>query len=116
MTGVQTCALPIFAAWRKAADAVFERRAFKEAENAYRQALGILKTLPESPERDGHEWALMNRFAQVLQVTQGWAAPEAAAAAQRARLAPSALRSAAASGDRRCIPGQWALPAGRDCA
>ena len=75
---------PAIAAWRKAADTVFERRAFKEAENAYRQALGILKTLPESPERDGREWALMNRFAQVLQVTQGWAAPEAAGAAERA--------------------------------
>jgi class 3 adenylate cyclase/tetratricopeptide (TPR) repeat protein len=72
------------AAWRKAADAVFERRAFKEAENAYRQALAILRTLPESAERDGREWVLMNRFAQVLQVTQGWAAAEAAAAAERA--------------------------------
>ena len=72
------------AAWRKAADAVFERHAFKEAEQAYRQALDILKTLPESRERDGRELELMNRFAQVTGVTRGWNAPEAADAAARA--------------------------------
>jgi len=72
------------AAWRKAADAVFARHAFKEAEEAYRQALDILKTLPESPERDGRELELMNRFAQVIGMTLGWNAPEAADAAARA--------------------------------
>jgi len=72
------------AAWRKAADAVFKRHAFKEAEQAYRQALAILRTLAESRERDRRELELMSRFAQVLQVTKGWAAPEAADAAAHA--------------------------------
>jgi class 3 adenylate cyclase/tetratricopeptide (TPR) repeat protein len=71
--------------WRKAADSAFERHAFKEAEEAYRRALDLVATLPESRERDSRERELMNRFAQVLQVTQGWAAPEAASAAARAR-------------------------------
>jgi class 3 adenylate cyclase len=72
------------AAWRKAGDAVFERHAFKEAEEAYRQALAVLRTLPESRERDGRELELMNRFVQVLGVTRGWSEPEAASAAARA--------------------------------
>ncbi len=71
--------------WREAGDAAFERHALKEAENAYRQAHSILKTLPEPHERDGLERELMKRFAQVLQITQGWAAPEAAAVAELAR-------------------------------
>ena len=70
-------AAPAIAAWRKAGDTAFERNAFKEAEEAYRQALAILGTLPESPERDERELDLMNRFVQVLQLTRGWAAPEA---------------------------------------
>ena len=73
------------AAWRKTADTVFERHAYKEAEEAYRQALAILKTLAESRARDSRELELMNRFAQVLQVTQGWAAPEAVDVAKQAQ-------------------------------
>jgi class 3 adenylate cyclase/tetratricopeptide (TPR) repeat protein len=76
---------PAIAAWRKSGDATFERHAFKEAEEAYRQALAILRALPESRERDGRELELMNRFAQVLQVTRGWTAPEAADAAAHAQ-------------------------------
>jgi class 3 adenylate cyclase/tetratricopeptide (TPR) repeat protein len=75
---------PAIAAWRRAADAAFERNAFKEAEETFRQALTMLGTLPESRERDGRELELMNRFARVLQVTRGWASPEAADAAAHA--------------------------------
>jgi tetratricopeptide (TPR) repeat protein len=75
---------PAIAAWRKAADAAFERYAFKEAEEAYQQALMILSTLPVSRERDGRELEIMNRFAPILQVTRGWAAPEAADATAHA--------------------------------
>lgn len=71
-------------AWRKVAEEMFKRHAFKEAERAYRQALDILKTLPETRDQESSERELINRFAQVLQVTQGWAAPEAAAATSRA--------------------------------
>ena len=76
---------PAIAAWRKAADAAYGHRAFKEAEHSYRQALSILKTLTESHERDSRELELMNQFAQVLQVTRGWAAQEAVDAAARAQ-------------------------------
>ena len=73
------------AAWRKAADSVFERHAFKEAEEAYRQAIALLKNVAESRERDERELELMDRFAKVLQLTQGWTAPEASDAAAHAR-------------------------------
>jgi len=73
------------AAWKKAAETALERRAFKEAEEAYRQALAIIKTLPETSERDAQELELMIRFVQVLQATRGWAAPEAADATARAQ-------------------------------
>jgi tetratricopeptide (TPR) repeat protein len=75
---------PAIAAWRKAGDAAFERHAFKEAEEAYRQALAILKTIAESRERDSHELELTNRLAQVLQVIWGWSAPDAADAGAHA--------------------------------
>jgi class 3 adenylate cyclase/tetratricopeptide (TPR) repeat protein len=75
---------PAIAAWRKAADAAFERHAFKEAEQAYRQTLILLRNLPESRDRDGRELEVMNRFAPVLQVTRGWAAPDAAEATAHA--------------------------------
>jgi class 3 adenylate cyclase len=73
------------AAWKKAAEIAFERHAFKEAEEEYRQALTIIRTLPETSEREAQELELMIRFVQVLQATKGWAAPEAADAAARAQ-------------------------------
>jgi len=74
------------AAWRRAGNSAFERRAFKEAEEAYRRALEILRTLEESAERDGRELDLMSSLVQVLQFTRGWNAPEAVDAADRARV------------------------------
>jgi class 3 adenylate cyclase/tetratricopeptide (TPR) repeat protein len=76
---------PAIAAWRKAGDAAFERSAFKEAEEAYRRALELIRSLPESAERDARELELMSPLVQVLQAMKGWAAPEAAAAAAHAR-------------------------------
>jgi tetratricopeptide (TPR) repeat protein len=65
------------AAWRKAGDAGFKRYAFKEAENAYRHVLDLIRALGESRERDAQELELMNRLVPVLQLAKGWAAPEA---------------------------------------
>src|SRR5262249_54664437 len=73
------------AAWRKAGDSAFLRYACKEAEASYRHALDLLRTLPESPERPQRELELLNRFVPVLQLTRGWAAPEAAEAVAHAR-------------------------------
>jgi class 3 adenylate cyclase/tetratricopeptide (TPR) repeat protein len=73
------------AAWRKAGDSAFLRYACKEAEASYRHALDLLRTLPESPERPERELELLNRFIPALQLTRGWAAPEAAEAVAYAR-------------------------------
>jgi class 3 adenylate cyclase/tetratricopeptide (TPR) repeat protein len=68
------------AAWRKAGDAGSKRYAFTEAENAYRQALDLIRVQAESRERDAQELELMNRLIPALQLAKGWAAPEAAEA------------------------------------
>jgi hypothetical protein len=76
---------PAIAAWRKAGDSAFLRYACKEAEASYRHALDLLRTLAESRERLERELALLNRFIPALQLTRGWAAPEAAEAVAHAR-------------------------------
>jgi class 3 adenylate cyclase/tetratricopeptide (TPR) repeat protein len=76
---------PAVAAWKNAANVAYARRAFKEAETAYRQALAMLTTLSESPERDAKELDLCSGLNRVLQLTQGYAAPETVEAAARAR-------------------------------
>jgi tetratricopeptide (TPR) repeat protein len=67
---------PAIFAWRKAAAAADARHAFKEAEEGYRQARAMVKTLPESEERDARELELSSVLVQVLQVTRGYTAPE----------------------------------------
>jgi class 3 adenylate cyclase/tetratricopeptide (TPR) repeat protein len=67
---------PAISAWRKAAAAADARHAFKEAEEGYRQARAVLKTLPESAVRDARELELSSVLVQVLQVTRGYTAPE----------------------------------------
>ena len=74
------------AAWKNAANVAYTRRAFKEAETAYRQALAMLATLPDSSKRDARELDLCSGLNRVLQMTQGYAAPETVEAAARARL------------------------------
>jgi class 3 adenylate cyclase/tetratricopeptide (TPR) repeat protein len=72
-------------AWKSAGDAAYSRRAFKEAELDHQQALAMLKTLPESPERDARELEFASVLVQVLQLIKGYSAPDAIAAAARAR-------------------------------
>ncbi|HEY2483195.1 MAG TPA: AAA family ATPase [Caulobacteraceae bacterium] len=79
-------AAPAVAAWKSAGDVAYARRAYKEAEGAYRQGLAMLSTAPESPERDSTELALASALNRVLQLTRGYAAPETVEAASRARL------------------------------
>ncbi|MGH7813752.1 MAG: hypothetical protein ACREQI_07075 [Candidatus Binataceae bacterium] len=69
-------AKPAIAAWKKAGAAATRRRAFKEAGENFRQALAMLNTLPESPERDARELELMRALVEVLQLTKGYSAPE----------------------------------------
>lgn len=74
------------AAWREAGHAAQARKAFHEAEAAYRRGLDILARLPEDAERDGRELALQSSLAATLQITRGYSAPETEAAATRANL------------------------------
>ena len=76
---------PALAAWSRAGDLSFGRRAFKEAEDAYRRALEILATEQESPERDQRELGLLGSLSQVLQFIKGWNDPDSTAVADKAR-------------------------------
>jgi class 3 adenylate cyclase/tetratricopeptide (TPR) repeat protein len=73
------------AAWRRAGDAARARCAFKEAEEIYRQALALLSTQTESPDRDAVELKLVSAFAGALQVTKGYAVQETVNAIARVR-------------------------------
>jgi len=76
---------PAIAAWKRAGDTAYGRRAFNEAALAYRQALTMLATQAESPERDVRELELWSALNRVLQLTSGYAAADTVEAAARAR-------------------------------
>jgi class 3 adenylate cyclase/tetratricopeptide (TPR) repeat protein len=76
---------PAIAAWQRAAERAVEQRAYCEAERHYRDALELLLTLPESPERDSSELGLQLALGPVLGVTAGWAAADTKAVYVRAR-------------------------------
>lgn len=76
---------PAIAAWKSAGAAANARRAFREAEDDFRQALAILEAQPESSERDARELELARSLVEVLQLTRGYSAPETIEAAARAR-------------------------------
>jgi class 3 adenylate cyclase/tetratricopeptide (TPR) repeat protein len=69
---------PAIAAWTKAAKAADARSAFKEAEEAYRQACDLLSTLPETPERNAREIDLLYLRMVVVSNIYGWASNEVA--------------------------------------
>jgi predicted ATPase len=77
---------PAIAAWRKTGEAAYARHAFKEVEEGYRQALAILNTQPESPERDARELELTDALIPAIQFTRGYAASETVEAIERARV------------------------------
>jgi tetratricopeptide (TPR) repeat protein len=72
-------------AWKAAGDAASARRAFTEAEAAYRHALAEVAALEASAARDRQELELTSLLGRVLQMTRGYAAPEAIEMAGRAR-------------------------------
>jgi predicted ATPase len=76
---------PAVAAWGVAGESALARRAFKEAEGAFRSAVVILLGEKASPERDAQELALVSQLARVLVLTRGYAAPETVEAAGRAK-------------------------------
>ena len=97
--------------WSKAGKAAQARNAFREARESYQRALAQLSLLPESPERDPHELQLWQSLYSMLHVTRGWAAPETAAAAERAGMLAEKcgdLRQLIGSMLRRCIQALFA--------
>jgi class 3 adenylate cyclase/tetratricopeptide (TPR) repeat protein len=77
---------PALAAWQKAAERALERRAYREAEQHYRNALAVLQTIPEARERDQRELSLQVALGGVMTVTRGWSAGDTANAYGRARV------------------------------
>jgi len=78
-------AAPAIEAWRKAGNAARARSAFKEAEQSYRQALALVRSMPESAARDDLELKVASAFAGALQVTMGHSAPATVEASARIR-------------------------------
>ena len=72
--------------WQRAGARAVERRAYREAEQHYREAIAALRTLPESTDRDSCELKLQVAFGGVLQWTRGWGGAETVEAYTRARV------------------------------
>jgi class 3 adenylate cyclase/predicted ATPase/ABC-type transport system involved in cytochrome c biogenesis ATPase subunit len=72
--------------WQTAAERALQRSANVEAANHFRQALALLATLPESGERDERELDLQTHLGATSTTVKGFAAPEVAAAYDRARI------------------------------
>jgi class 3 adenylate cyclase/predicted ATPase/ABC-type transport system involved in cytochrome c biogenesis ATPase subunit len=77
---------PAISYWQTAAERALQRSANVEAANHFRQALALLATLPESGQRDERELDLQTRLGATLTTVKGFAAPEVAAAYDRARI------------------------------
>ena len=94
------------AAWRKAGDGFRLSRAFREAEQAYQNAVDALQGTPESLERDIQELALRGAQADVLQITHGYSATPVMQVLDRIRV----LAERTGDRDQRCrhILGAWA--------
>ena len=75
---------PAITQWSRAGKAAEARNAFKEALDSYQQALALLTTMPESPERDLRELELRLSVVWMLTVTLGLSAAEAIEATEGA--------------------------------
>src|SRR5262249_30913833 len=70
-------------AWSSAGRSARKRRAFREAERAYRRALEVISKLPESPDRDALELPVAGALSQVRAITHGYSAAETKDAVSR---------------------------------
>jgi hypothetical protein len=67
---------PAIGAWQLAGERAVERRAYRGAEQHYREAIAALQTLPESTDRDSRELTLQVALGDVMQWTRGWSAAD----------------------------------------
>ena len=65
---------PAISAWQKAGERAVAQRAFREAEQHYRDALTMLLALPESNERASRELTMQLALGGIIVATQGWSA------------------------------------------
>jgi class 3 adenylate cyclase/predicted ATPase len=72
--------------WLQAGRQAVASSATVEAESHLRQGLEAVAALPESPERDRQELALLSTLGVALTIQKGWAAPEVADAYARAQV------------------------------
>jgi predicted ATPase len=71
--------------WHQAGQRAVQRSAYIEAVSHFRQGLGVLAPLPETPERRQRELDLQLGLGPALLVTQGFGAPEVRRTYDRAR-------------------------------
>ena len=72
--------------WKRASEGAVERRAHREAEHYYLEAIAILASLPESPARDANELNLLVALGVIMTATRGYSSAEAKEAYARARV------------------------------
>jgi predicted ATPase/class 3 adenylate cyclase len=67
---------PAISEWQRAGARAVERRAFRESEQHYRDAIAVLQSLPESSNRDARELTLQLALGHVMVGTRGWTAAD----------------------------------------
>ena len=77
---------PAIAEWSRAAQRAVERRAYREAEQHYLEAIAILSSLPESSGRDANELTLQVALGVIMTATRGYSSSETKEAYARARV------------------------------
>jgi class 3 adenylate cyclase/tetratricopeptide (TPR) repeat protein len=76
---------PATTEWTRAGESAIARGAYREGEQYYRDALAILETSPESPDRDGRELKLQLALGGVMGSTRVWSGVDTASVYARAR-------------------------------
>ncbi len=82
---------PAIVHYQRAGERSAERSANQESIVQLRRALGLLATLPETPERNQRELSLQMGVGMALSAARGWGDPECEAALERARSLASRL-------------------------
>jgi predicted ATPase len=72
--------------WSKAGERAVERRAYREGEQHYLEAIAILASLPESSARDANELKLQVALGVIMTATRGYSSSETKGAYARARV------------------------------
>ena len=72
-------------AWIRVGRIALSRRAFKEAEDAFRGAVASLRRQPDSAQRDAEELSVLGSLAEVSAITRGYSDQQTMEAVVRAR-------------------------------